>query len=160
MAWSKSGSWVIGDALFWVFYVILTSIVIILLVFMPAAMMKTAIKPVPLDAALFSERILQHATLYSPVTGSERNTVSPVAEKTLQFSLSKKKFGYNITVDRKQIPVGNELFYISAIPLAPNVPGIKNIYYRQISGNQFKKNGKTVYVNIDLIYPFEYETFQ
>ncbi len=141
MAWNKKATWTWADTLYWFFYIPMTAAVILTLVIIPGRMIGTKVQPVTMDAAIFEERVVQHLKEYSPVTGSSDNMMT--TNKSMQFSLSQKKFGYKITKDGKEY-YGNQKFYDIARPLAP-------VKYHRFQSTKTYENGKTV--TIDQVYP-------
>ncbi len=151
MAWSKRAVAAPAEGLYWIPWSILTIFVVFGVIVYPASRVEASVNPVELDAAIFEERVFQHLAKYSPVTGVTNELVDNL-DRSLQFSLSQKKFAYKITIGNKII-YGNQEFYDIAWPLAP----VK--YLRFISNRTFVTQSGPVVVTVDQVYPRKYEKF-
>ncbi|HLF54882.1 MAG TPA: hypothetical protein VI612_04125 [Candidatus Nanoarchaeia archaeon] len=151
MAWFKRGVAAPAEGLYWIPWSILTIVVVFGVIVYPASKVEASVNPVELDAAIFEERVFQHLAKYSPVTGSTEQLTDNL-ERSLQFSLSQKRFAYKITV-RSKIIYGNQEFYDIAWPLAP----VK--YLRFMSNRTFVTQSGPVVVAVDQVYPRRYEKF-
>ncbi len=142
----KRGTWAFADILYWFFYIPMTAATIIALVLIPQRLLATAVRPMPLDAAIFEERVIQNLAKYSPATGAS-NELTPNINMSLSFSLSQKKWGYKIKIGQQSF-YGNKQFYEIAVPIAPNFD--RFITNRTIGNTN---------VTIDQVYPKRYEKF-
>ena len=144
--WSKRGTWAWADLLYWFFYLPMTAAVIITLVIVPARLLNASVQPMPLDAALFEERVFQHLAEYSPVTGVDKTKLTDDVVSSTRFSLSQKRFGYEIKIGDKTI-YGRQQFYDIAKPLAP-------VRYDKFTA---KKTIQNTPIEITQLYPQKYE---
>jgi len=136
--------------LYWFFYLPLTAIVIIALVKVPENILDTSIQPFELDAGITEQRLAQKVTQYSPVFGTQANTLTKDFKKRAVLYLSEKRYGYRISAGGETY-YGNKEFYEDAYPLAPFR------YHRFTIHKRFNQNGKPVHVTIDQTFPLRYE---
>lgn len=145
----------IPKQIYWIFYIILTSAVVLILVTIPGRFVDSTLEPIELDAAATAELLFNRVTAFDPPFGSQYGEDAVRFEGSPVLSLSRKRFAYRVSVpETGQEWFNDKMFYDKAAPLAPIA------YDRFVYERPFIMGGHDVTVIVDLVYPRDYRVVQ
>jgi len=136
------------EALFWITWVVFTSIVVFATVYYPAQAYEEATKTDKFIGTITEERLLQKAYARDPIHGIDYDTLrDPFGSKAVVLSMPPyTDFGYKISANGQEFK-GNPDYY----DIASVLVGVS--YDRTKTTKEMTSNGKKVELVVDVVFP-------